>query len=132
LFHYAGEHLYPCVYGLLHIEGYKRRWALQTGQTNGTPVDPVELEWSERTQGNVTPKIPMPHCQSGGIYTFGNVGQLPMCSLATNGTPTPLKERVGLFGWRWKVAPSQPESHKLTPALVEQSLDSTLRRVNQE
>jgi RNA polymerase sigma factor (sigma-70 family) len=119
---YAGEPLYPCVEGLAHIEGGKRMWALKTGQTNGTPVDPVQFERYERTKGGLSPKYPMPHCQSGGIYTYGNVGQLPTCSLATNAPPTPVKERVGLFGWRWKIAPSQPESHVLTPDYIEQHL----------
>jgi RNA polymerase sigma factor (sigma-70 family) len=117
---YAGQPLYPCVEGLGHIEGGKRGWALETGQTNGTPVDPVQFERWTRTKGGLSPKYPMPHCPSGGIYTYGNVGQLPTCSLATNAPPTPVKERVGLFGWRWKIAPSQPESHVLTPEWMEQ------------
>src|SRR6185295_18244395 len=33
LYHYAGEALSPCVDGLGHIEGLKRRWALETGRT---------------------------------------------------------------------------------------------------
>jgi RNA polymerase sigma factor (sigma-70 family) len=117
---YVGQPLYSCVDGLGHIEGGKRRWALETGQTNGTPVDPVQFERWTRTKGGLSPKYPMPHCPSGGIYTYGNVGQLPTCSLATNAPPTPAKERVGLFGWRWKIAPSQRESHVLTPEWMEQ------------
>ena len=119
---YAGQPLYPCVDGLGHIEACKRGWALETGQTNGTPVDPVQLERYVRTKGGLSPKYPMPHCQSGGIYTYGNVGQLPTCSLATNAPPTPVKERVGLFGWRWKIAPSQPGSHVLTPDYLQEHL----------
>jgi RNA polymerase sigma factor (sigma-70 family) len=94
LCHYAGEPLYPCVDGLGHIEAGKRRWALETGQTNGTPVNPVQFERYERTKGGLSPKYPMPHCQSGGIYTYGNVGQLPTCSLATNAPPTPVKDNA--------------------------------------
>ena len=124
LWHYAGRPLYPCADGLAHIEGCKRRWALETGQTNGTPVDPVELERYVRTKGWLSREYPMAHCQSGGIYTYGNVGQLPTCSLATKAPPTPVKERVGLFGWRWKIAPSQPESNVLTPDYVKQHLAS--------
>ena len=120
LCHYAGEPLYPCVDGLGHIEAGKRGWALGTGQTNGAPVDPVEFERWVRTKGGLSPRYPMPHCQSGGIYTYGNVGQLPTCSLATKAPPTPIKERVGLFGWRWKIAPSRPESHVLTPEWIQQ------------
>jgi RNA polymerase sigma factor (sigma-70 family) len=124
LWHYAGDPLYPCVDGLGHIEVGKRRWALETGQTNGTPVDPVQLERYARTTGGLSPKYPMPHCPSGGIYTYGNVGQLPTCSLATSAPPTPVKERVGFFGWRWKIPPSQPESHVLTPEWIQQHLAS--------
>jgi RNA polymerase sigma factor (sigma-70 family) len=120
LWHYAGGPLYPCADALGHIEACKRGWALETGQTNGTPVDPVQLERYVRTKGGLSPKYPMPHCPSGGIYTYGNVGQLPTCSLATNALPTPVKERVGFFGWRWKLPPSQPESHVLTPEWMEQ------------
>jgi RNA polymerase sigma factor (sigma-70 family) len=119
---YAGGPLYPCVEGLAHIEGGKRRWAVETGQTNGTPMDPVQLERYEHTKGGLSPKYPMPHCPSGGIYTYGNVGQLPTCSLATNALPTPVKGRVGLFGWRWKIAPSLQESHVLTSDYIEQHL----------
>jgi RNA polymerase sigma factor (sigma-70 family) len=122
LCHYAGEPLYPCVDGLGHIEAGKRGWALDTGQTNGAPVDPVEFERWERTKGGLSPRYPMPHCQSGGIYTYGSVGQLPTCSLAAKVPPTPVKERVGLFEWRWKVAPSRPESHILTPDYIQQHI----------
>lgn len=122
LYHYAGEALYPCVDGLGHIEGGKRRWALETGQTNGALVDPVEFEKYARTKMGLGPGYPMPHCESGGIYAYGNVGQLPTCSLANKASPSPVKERVGLFGWRWKVAPSKPESHILTPDYIQQHL----------
>jgi RNA polymerase sigma factor (sigma-70 family) len=121
---YVGQPLYPCVDGLGHIEGGKRRWALETGQTNGTPVDPVQFERWTRTKGGLSPEYRMPHCPSGGIYTYGNVGQLPTCSLATNAPPTPAKERVGLIGWRWKIAPSRPESHVLTAEWIQQHLAS--------
>jgi hypothetical protein len=122
LYHYTGEPLYPCMDGLLHVEGGKRKWAMETGQTNGTIVDPVEFERYTRTKGGLRPNYPMPHCQSRGIYNYGKVGQLPTCSLATNASSAPVKERVGLFGWRWKVAPSTPESHILTQDYIEKHL----------
>jgi RNA polymerase sigma factor (sigma-70 family) len=120
---YAGGPLYPCAQDLAHFEGMKRRWALETGQTNGAPVDPVQLVRYFETKG-YSRGGKMPHCPSGGIYTYGNVGELPTCSLATNAPPTPVKERVGLFGWRWKVAPSTPESHILTPDYAQQHIAS--------
>ena len=124
LSYYAGEPLYSCFEGLVHIEALKRRWALETGQTNGVPVDPNELERYARTRAGLSPKYPMPHCQSGGIYTYGKVGEIPTCSLANKAAPVPVKQRVGLFGWRWKVAPFTPESHILTLDYIQQHIAS--------
>jgi len=103
LWHYAGKD-YSCAEILLHIEGSKRVWARETGQTNGAPVDPVQLERHFRTKGYFSGGEWL-HCPSGGTYTYGNLGQLPTCSLANN---HPVKERVSLFGWRW-------ESHAMRP-----------------
>ena len=110
LWHYAGDSLSACINGLREVDGMKEQWAMETKQTNGTPVDPVQLERYFRTDGY---RRQMPHCPSGGTYTYGNIGQRPVCSLATNTPPAALKERVGLFGWRWKIPPSRSQSHAL-------------------
>ena len=106
LWHYAGSSCNSCINNLRVLDSMKGQWAMDTKQTNGTPVDPVQLEHYFRTNGyrwgyhwNI------PRCPSGGTYTWGNIGQPPTCSIVTN-TPG-VKERVGLLGWRWKIWPSQ-------------------------
>src|SRR6266487_977158 len=113
LWHYAGDSLSSCSNIRRQIDGMKDQWAIETEQTNGARVEPAQLERYFRTSGYLRGE--MPHCPSGGTYIYGNVGQRPVCSLGTNTPPPPLKERVGLFGWRWKIPPSQSESHGPPP-----------------
>jgi hypothetical protein len=110
LWHYAGDGLNSCMNNLRQIDGMKEEWALETNHTNGAPVDPAELERYFAGRGV---RWGMPHCPSGGTYTYGRIGQDPVCSIGTNTPPAPLKEHIGLFGWRWKIPPSQAGSHAL-------------------
>ena len=113
LWHYAGDSLNACLNNLRQIDALKEEWALETNQTNGTPVDAAQLEQYFRTNGSGMREFP--RCPSGGTYTIGNLGQDPVCSIGTNIPPAPVKERVGLLGWRWKIPPSSPGSHALPP-----------------
>jgi hypothetical protein len=101
---YTGPSGNICLSNLLQIAGAKEQYRLETGQTNGlvTTEVPVGLYISK-------PLV----CNSGGVYTYGKIGENPVCSLATGTMPVAVKERVGLFGWRWKIWPSRQEGHKL-------------------
>ncbi len=86
LWHYAGDSLSACINDLRQIDGMKQQWALETRQSLDAAVDPVQLERYFREEGYLHGE--MPHCPSGGTYTYGKVGERPVCSLATN-TPPP-------------------------------------------
>lgn len=100
--HYAGECPNSCINILRQIDGAKQQYSLETRRTNGT-VEFADI--SQYLKSDV-------HCPSGGIYTYGKLGELPVCSI-TNAFPG-VKERVGSFGWRWKIWPSGGP-HKLPP-----------------
>jgi hypothetical protein len=74
---------FQCITNLRQIEAAKNEWAMVNGQTNGAAV----------TENDLTPYIQLtsnlhiPKCPSGGIYTFGTIGELPTCSLGTNVSP---------------------------------------------
>ncbi len=93
--HYAGGTSNACMNNLRQIDGAKQQYMLETGRTNG-PVDLAAIKSYLKAETR---------CESGGIYTYGDLGETPVCSI-TNPVAG-LKERVGLFGWRWKVRPSQ-------------------------
>jgi len=95
-----------CINNLRMIDGAKQALALETGRTNGS-IDAAELN---RTYFDGR----APRCPSGGTYFYGDIGQVPVCSLSTNAAPPPVKERLGPFFWQWKVRPSSgPASHRL-------------------
>ncbi|HYG36230.1 MAG TPA: hypothetical protein VEC99_15670 [Clostridia bacterium] len=103
---YAGESGESCINKLRQIHGAKQQLALDSGRTNG-PVNTSELV---KLYFEGRPLV----CPSGGTYTYGNLDEEPVCSLATNAAPPAVKARVGLLGWRWKVWPSPgPGAHKL-------------------
>jgi len=103
---YAGESGEACLNRLRQIDAAKQQWSLETGHALG-PVSAAELE---KLFFNGHTMV----CPSGGAYSYGNLGEDPVCSLATNAAPPAMKERVGVLGWRWKVWPSLgPRSHKL-------------------
>jgi hypothetical protein len=95
-----------CIANLRQINGAKEQFALETGRTSG-PIDPAQLD---RMYFHGQP----PRCPSGGAYFYGDIGQIPVCSLSTNAAPAPVKERLGPFFWQWKIRPSLgPAAHKL-------------------
>lgn len=102
--HYAGECPNACINNLRQIDGAKRQYSFETRRAKG----PVELaDISQYFKNNM-------HCPSGGVYTFREIGETPVCSI-TNAFPG-VKERVGLLGWRWKIWPSWGP-HRLPPDL---------------
>jgi hypothetical protein len=110
--HYGGEdairgfHAVYCVNNLRQIEMAKHQLAVETGRSNG-PIDAAQLE-------RVYFDGKLQRCPSGGIYFFGDIGQGPVCSLSTNVAPPPVKERLGLVSWQWKMRPTLgPAEHKL-------------------
>ncbi len=95
-----------CINNLRQIDGAKQTFALETGRTDG-PIDSAQLD---RKYFGGRP----PRCPSGGTYFYGDIGQIPVCSLSTNAAPASVKERLGPFFWQWKIRPSSgPASHKL-------------------
>ena len=96
-----------CINNLRQIDAAKQQFALETGRTNG-PIDTAQLHSLYFHHGEP------PRCPSGGTYFYGDIGQVPLCSLSTNAAPAPVKERLGLFFWQWKIRPSPgPAAHKL-------------------
>jgi hypothetical protein len=65
-----------CVAQLRMIDGMKNQWALEHHKTtNDSPTwDDLRSYWSARD--------PFPlQCPEGGVYTIGQVGVMPSCSL---------------------------------------------------
>lgn len=100
---YMGPSRNSCMNCLIQIEGAKEQWALQNGRTNGA-VDIAGV--NEYLKGGTAPI-----CEGGGIYTYGDIGQKPTCSLFGQAPPRPVKERVRVIGWRWKIYPTNPAGH---------------------
>jgi len=67
------------------IDGAISEWALEKGKTNGTIVTENDIKpfIKLNSEGNV------PHCPSGGKYTYRKVGDTPQtsCSLSTANPP---------------------------------------------
>jgi hypothetical protein len=93
--HYAGGAGNACINNLRQIDGAKKHYMIETGRTNG-PVDVAEINRYLSREAT---------CESGGTYTYRDLGQTPVCSV-TNSLPG-VKERVGRFAWRWRVKPSR-------------------------
>jgi hypothetical protein len=105
---YDGPSGNSCLNNLRQIDGAKQLYMEDTGRTNGA----VNSQEINRYLGR-GPMGEAPICQSGGKYTYGNLEELPTCSLATTGAPPAVKVRSGLFHWHWKVWPSSTASHTL-------------------
>jgi hypothetical protein len=103
---YQGESGNACINNLRQIDGAIQQYMLETGITNGLIKTADLAHYLGRGE--------MLHCPCGGIYTYGNLDQVPTCSLATNPPPPAVKRRVGVFGWYWEVWPSPGQaSHRL-------------------
>jgi hypothetical protein len=64
-----------CINNLRQLDGAKQQWALERSLTNGTA--PVIYEINQYVKGQQRPI-----CPQGGSYTYGNVGELPRCTIA--------------------------------------------------
>jgi len=102
---YVGEPANMCMNKLRQIDGAKQQWAIETGHTNGAVVTRADIQKYIRRDGF--------QCESGGTYTLGTIGEAPTCSFGSMTPPPGVKERVGLFGWRWKTWPSSSGCHRL-------------------
>jgi hypothetical protein len=75
-----GEHRrHACINNLRRIDGAKQEWALvEHKATNDTPA------WSD-----IEPLLrqPRPVCPAGGVYTLGQVWEVPKCSLKGHDLP---------------------------------------------
>lgn len=62
-----------CINNLRQIDAAKEQWALENKKSDGDPIlKPQILEYIKG--GKVT-------CPASGIYTFGKVGQPPICTI---------------------------------------------------
>lgn len=105
---YAGPASVSCVFNLRQIDGAKQQWELESGPTNGPATMSKLIEAGLLTGARQEALL----CPSGGTYFCGGPGDPPICSLSTNAIPAPVKQRLGLFYWQWKIAPSRGP-HKL-------------------
>ena len=70
-----------CINNLRAIEASKQSWAIDNHRTNG-PVSWSDIHpYLTKVQQEQRRKVEMPHCPDGGIYTLGDIGDLPKCSI---------------------------------------------------
>jgi hypothetical protein len=62
-----------CINNLRQIEGAKARWVIEARK--GTNDAPSDTDIARYIPGGI------PTCPSGGIYTLGQVGENPRCSI---------------------------------------------------
>lgn len=67
-----------CIINLKNIDGAKEMWATEMRKADGDAVD--ESGVNEYIKGKTRPS-----CPGGGTYTYGNVGEMPTCSLSAAG-----------------------------------------------
>ena len=70
-----------CIENLKKIQWAKDQWAIEN-QKNNTDT-PTNSDLS----GSFKYLVDLPSCPSGGVYTLGNVGTTPVCSLSTQAAP---------------------------------------------
>jgi hypothetical protein len=76
----VAAHQTACINNLRIIYAAKQEWALEKSKTdNDTPTEQDLLPY---LKGGV-----FPVCPSGGVYTIGEVGQLPTCSISGHVLP---------------------------------------------
>ena len=92
--HYRGGSSNSCINNLRQLSGAIDQYLIESGRTDG-PVD----------RASILPYLKKyPVCPSGGTFTYSDPKKDPVCSV-TSARPG-VKERFGLFGWRWKEWPS--------------------------
>jgi prepilin-type N-terminal cleavage/methylation domain-containing protein len=68
-----------CIQNLKQIDGAKEQWALENKKANGDPIDKDQVD--KYIKGGP------PSCPASGVYTYGNVGTDPTCSIPTHVLP---------------------------------------------
>jgi len=71
-----------CINNLRQIDGAKHGWALENNKQPGDPVD-------ESAINQYLNHGARPVCPAGGIYTYGTVGEDPICSMPNHRLPAP-------------------------------------------
>jgi len=73
-----------CINNLRQIDGAINEWALETGQSSGTPSATSVSAYIKLNANNS-----VPGCPAGGTYTYAALGSNPQiaCSLSTLSTP---------------------------------------------
>jgi type IV pilus assembly protein PilE len=65
-----------CINNLRIIDDGKQQWAFVARKSNGAAVTANSV--NEYIKGSTTPV-----CPANGIYTYGNIGSVPDCSITT-------------------------------------------------
>jgi competence protein ComGC len=81
-----------CINNLRQIDAAKNEWALEHNAKSNDVVTIKDIRpYIERERNNPFIKLDakgnLPKCPSGGVYTIGEIGEPPTCSLGTNVTP---------------------------------------------
>jgi type II secretory pathway pseudopilin PulG len=71
-----------CVNNLRQIDGAKEQWALENRKSEGSAITQSEVDTF--IKGNATPL-----CPANGVYTYGNIGQNPLCNVTGHTLSTP-------------------------------------------
>ena len=71
-----------CINNLRQIDGAKHGWALENKKQPGEPVDESAINVYIKNGAR-------PVCPAGGIYTYGAVGEDPICSVPDHQLPPP-------------------------------------------
>ena len=74
-----GARTRSCLANLRQIDGAKEQWAMENRKASGDPVVEADLH-PTYLKGSA-----FPGCAAAGVYTIGNVGTAPSCSV--HGTP---------------------------------------------
>lgn len=70
-----------CINNLRLIEGAKQEWATENHKTTGPVSWNDILPYLTEIDKEGRTKVRTPHCPSGGVYTLGNIGEPPRCSI---------------------------------------------------
>ena len=80
-----------CINNLRQIDAAKEQAALEKRWTNGTVItdgsaDASNVNMYIKGLANTTNE---PTCPAGGLYTYGNIGSNPVCTVTGHAVPNP-------------------------------------------
>ncbi|HKW29203.1 MAG TPA: hypothetical protein VJT54_07705 [Verrucomicrobiae bacterium] len=78
-----------CINNLRYLDWAKDEWATNKHKTNGSVSWNDILPYLTNIQKEQGRKVGTPRCPGGGIYTLGDVGEPPKCSIEGHVIPSP-------------------------------------------